>query len=50
MLRFLAAVVVVVDLRCLTVPPVEDRGAADALLGERLPDPTEVELGAAGCK
>lgn len=49
MLRFLAAVVVVVDLRCLTVPPEADLGAAVALLGERPPEPTEVELGAGGC-
>lgn len=48
MLRLLAAVVVVVDLRCRTVPPVEERGAALALLGERPPAPTDVELGAGG--
>lgn len=48
MVRLLAAVVVVVVLRCLTVPPLEERGAALALLGERPPDPTDVELGAAG--
>lgn len=48
MVRERAAVVVVV-LRCRTVPlPLEERGAADALLGERLPEPTEVELGAGG--
>lgn len=47
-LRFLAAVVVVVVLRCRTVPPLAERGAAVALLGERLPDPTDVELGDGG--
>lgn len=46
--RFLAAVVVVV-LRWRTVPPVDERGAAVALLGERLPEPTDVELGDGGC-
>lgn len=45
--RLLAAVVVVV-LRCRTVPPVDDRGAAVALLGDLLPDPTDVELGDGG--
>lgn len=47
-LRFLAAVVVVVDLRWRTVPPLAVRGAEVALLGDRLPDPTEVELGEGG--
>lgn len=47
MVRLLAAVVVVV-LRCRTVPPVDDRGAAVALLGDLLPDPTDVELGDGG--
>lgn len=47
--RFLAAVVVVVDFLWRTVPPLADRGAEVALLGERLPEPTEVELGEAGC-
>ena len=47
-LRFLAAVVVVVDLRWRTVPPLDDRGAVVALLGERPPDPTDVELGEGG--
>lgn len=50
MARFRAAVVVVVDLRCRTVPPLADLGAAAALLGERPPEPTDVALGAAGCK
>lgn len=47
-LRFLAAVVVVVDLRWRTVLPLDDRGAVVALLGERPPDPTFVELGEGG--
>lgn len=48
LVRDLAAVVVVVFL-CLTVPlPLDDRGAEVALLGERLPEPTDVELGAGG--
>lgn len=47
-LRFRAAVVVVVDLRCRTVPPLVERGAAVALLGERPPAPTDVELGEGG--
>lgn len=46
--RLLAAVVVVVVLRCLTVPPLEDLGADVALLGDRPPEPTDVELGAGG--
>lgn len=48
MLRFLAAVVVVVVFRCRTVLPLAERGAAVALLGERPPDPTAVELGDGG--
>lgn len=46
MFLLLAAVVVVVFL-CLTVPPVDERGAT-ALEGDLVDDPTEVELGAAG--
>lgn len=48
--RLRAAVVVVVVFLWRTVPPLEALGAMEALLGERLPDPTDVELGAAGCK
>lgn len=49
-LRFLAAVVVVVVLRWRTVLPLAERGAAVALLGDLLPDPTDVELGDGGWK
>lgn len=46
-LRFLAAVVVVVFTLCLTVPPLADLGAT-AFDGDLLADPTDVALGAAG--
>lgn len=44
--RLLAAVDGVAFL-CLTVPPLAARGAT-ALVGDLLPAPTEVELGAGG--
>lgn len=48
--RFRAAVVVVVVLRCfrLLEPPALARGADDGFVGERLPLPTDVELAGAG--
>lgn len=45
----LLAAVVVVVFRCRTAPPFADLADA-ALEGLRLPDPTLVELGDAGCK
>lgn len=49
-LRFRAAVVVVVVLRCFSVPepPADARGADVGFDGDRLPLPTEVELAGAG--
>lgn len=41
-------VVVVVDFLCLTVLPAAGRGAT-TLEGDRVEDPTFVELGEAGC-
>lgn len=54
--RFRAAVAVVVVLRCFRPPallepapaPAPARGA-DSLLGDRVPAPTDVELAGAGC-
>lgn len=47
MLRFLADVAGAV-FRCLTVPPPPLALGATTLLGDLPPDPTDVELGAAG--
>lgn len=45
--RFLAAAADGVAFLCLTVPPLAALGAT-ALVGDLLPAPTDVELGAAG--